>query len=787
MFLASAQVLCRNCLYRRFPVTAITTTARKARFSVLDLTFSRATIRTTTTNTRQSRPILSTNSSSTFRIPNLHHRRTLIIQSGTTTQRTSSEPVQELRLKLYKRTTPSSNGKKHSQRVRNTIARRMKRRRIVELYDMIRNNPLLLEQLTSDDVRAMLSILMPRPDEEDTTLAFSVMDDLYTRRADLFSHREYDSLISLYVDNGQLEKAEALVQQWMNEDHLVSENVMAILVAGLARDGRMTHAESWLKEMQVRGFTTTNRLVVRAMIEGWIKLDDWTKAEQVSMQYWNLDLVAGLDFCGKQCVNEWRLAEATRFLGYKLQHGMGGELLASRIVTKCLYTFRMKVATRLLVETCKYHDWDAARVVTEKMLHFYIQRKDHGNAMRLWELTHDLPGVMSAEQHAQLMSAFAASSYHEHLMKVYRHVAPRYPGVLSVDVYNSCLKTLVETKAYDYALEVFSDMKSHIPTDAMTRNTFYAMYSLCAQTGRVKLFRELLLMAGEIDMELDYKTMNAVMACYLVADDVGSAMQVFETITSTHGPDCIDYNLLMRATAINEGESVDLSKLLKVLQYMNKLNIEPDRTTFRTLLTIYRGGDIERQLFDQLLQDQYATRKDEIFLNNMALTRLIESKGPAKAAAVLLQNDRRHLFPSVPEDTPIHTNGLTYKLIMDALLKSPRGAHIANRIYLDIKSRGWLPYRSVYEALIMCWARKGRLQRARRIMQDMEEDLHIKPGVKVYTMLIDGLLANNHTHHIQDLLSEMQQQGVHVDDTLLARLEKHGLDSNMIEQCNKVS
>lgn len=206
MFLASAQVLCRNCLYRRFPVTAITTTARKARFSVLDLTLSRATIRTTTTNTRQSRPILSTNSSSTFRIPNLHHRRTLIIQSGTTTQHTSSEPVQELRLKLYKRTTPPSNGKKHSQRVRNTIARRMKRRRIVELYDMIRNNPLLLEQLTSDDVRAMLSILMPRPDEEDTTLAFSVMDDLYTRRADLFSHREYDSLISLYVDNGQLEK-----------------------------------------------------------------------------------------------------------------------------------------------------------------------------------------------------------------------------------------------------------------------------------------------------------------------------------------------------------------------------------------------------------------------------------------------------------------------------------------------------------------------------------------------------------------------------------------------------
>ncbi|CDH50422.1 predicted protein [Lichtheimia corymbifera JMRC:FSU:9682] len=802
MFLASAQVLCRNCLYRRFPVSAITTTARKARFSVVDLTLSRATIRTTTTTTtttRPSRPSLSSNN--TFRIPNLYHRRTLIIQSGTAQQQqqhtSSTEPVQQLRLKLYKRTSspPSSSSStsnpkkrgKQQQRVRNTIARRIKRRRIVELYQVIREDPLLLEQLSSDDVRAMLSILIPHPDDEDTTLAFQVMDDLVARRADLFSHKEFEPLIRLYVDNGQVDKAETMVQQWMDDGHVPSEDAMATLVAGLARDGRMTHAEGWLKEMQVRGYTTTNALVGRAMIEGWIKLDDWIKADETSQRFWDMDVIAALDYCGKQCVDEWRLAEATRFLRYKLQNGIEGTSLASRIITKCLYTFRMKTAADLLLDTCKYNDLDAARVVTKKLLDYYIQRKDMKHAMWVWETTRDLPAVVSEEQHAKLMSAFAASNYHEHLMKLYRHVAPRYPGVLSVDVYNSCLRSFINAKAFDYALEVFSDMKSHIPTDAMTRNTFYAMYSLCAQTGRVKMFRELLVMAGEIDMELDYKTMNAVMACYLVADDVGSAMQVFETITSTHGPDCVDYNLLMRATAINEGESVDLSKLLKVLQYMNKLNIEPDRTTFRTLLTIYRGADIEKQLFDQLLQDQYATREDEIFLNNMALTRIVENQGPAKAAKILMKNDRRHLFPSVPEDTPIHANGLTYKLIMDALVKSPRGAHIANRIYLDIKSRGWLPYRPVYEALIICWARKGRLQRARRIMQDMEQDLHIKPDVKIYTMLVDGLLAHNHTHHIQDLLSEMQQQGLQLDDTLLARLKKHGLDNNIIEQYNKVS
>ncbi|KAI7883684.1 hypothetical protein K492DRAFT_235210 [Lichtheimia hyalospora FSU 10163] len=781
--------LCCACL------TAIATTARKARFSVVDLTPSRATIRTTTTTTRQSRPIIS--SSNTLRIPNLYHRRTLIIQSGTAPQHqhTSSEPVQQLRLKLYKRSSnePAS-GKKHKkqhgkqqQRVRNTISRRVKRRRIVELYEVIRDEPALLEQLTTDDVRAMISILTPRPDEEDTTLAYQVMDDLVIRRGDLISPNEFKFLIMLYVDNGKVEKAESMVQQWMDQGHVLSEDAMAALVAGLARDGKMTHAEGWLKEMQVRGYTTTNPLIERAMIEGWIKLNDWDKAEEASKRYWDLDLDAALDLCGKQCVHQWHLAEATRFLGYKLQCGMSSTSLASKIITKCLYTFRIKAAKKLLFDTCKYGDLDAAHVVTTKLLQFYIQRRDLRHAVWLWEKTRDLSGVISEQQQVELLSALAGSNYHEHLMKLYRHVASQYPGILSVDEYNSCLRSFVDTKAFDYALEVFSDMKSHIPTDYMTRKTFYAMYSLCAQTGRVTMFRELLSMAGEIDMELDYKTMNAVMACYLVADDVGSAMEVFETITSTHGPDCVDYNLLMRATAINEGESVDLSKLLKVLQYMNKLNIEPDRTTFRTLLTIYRGGDIEHQLFSQLLQDQHATRKDEIFLNNMAFTRIIERNGPVRAAKLLLGNERRNLFPSISKNTPIYTNGMTYKLIMDALLQSPQGVHIAHRIYRDMKSRGWLPYRSIYESMVLCWARKGRLQRARRIMQDMEQDLHIKPDIKIYTMLVDGLLAHNYNHLVQDLLSEVQQQGLQLDDTLLARLKKHGLDSNIIEQSNKVS
>ncbi|KAI9318543.1 hypothetical protein BX666DRAFT_1929090 [Dichotomocladium elegans] len=782
-FLASAQVLCRSCLSRQFPSAAL----RKKHIPGV------APPSAIPGRHYHHRPI----SAYTFSAP---HRRTLFLSSTATIETGLPEPVRTFRKQLYQ-SLPEPLPKKKTQpldrRVQVTIARRMKRNRVIELYYDLKKDPQLLKYLTTQDLRAMAALLMPPSgvlshssgpalanmvsDTQSQGIkinAYSIISDLIQKRPDLVNEEDISWLVPMFINYGDLDSAAKILREHIDSGHRASEATFTALVAGFARGGQIESATTWLQEMARDGYTETNSTIVCALVDGSMKSGNVDQAEKIARECWNESLSNVLARYGHEAVENGQLHDARRFYQYRAQLGLNSMPLLSHISNKGLHMLRIAPIRRLLYDTIQLEDWEGCGLVTRKLLHFYLQRGNLVSATKLWKATRSYPNVFGKSQYTNLVESLAKAGYHEPLMQLYRDLKAQYPDALTVPLYNECLRSFVRAKAYKYVLLVFSDMKAHIPASDMTKETFYAMYALCARTGRMGLFQELLEMARQAAMEMDFKTMSSLMACYLTADDVPSAIKVFEQIATTHGPDAVDYNLLIRATAQSEGGEVDFSKILKILQHMNKMGIEPTQSTYRTLLSIYSQGDVEDWLVSRLLTYPKATRADEIFLNNIALTRQIERNGPLEATRVFLQNDRRLLFNQKVEEGPIRANGMTYKLLMDALSESPRNIHVADKLYRDMKSKGWAPYLEVYENLILGWSRKGRIQRARRILQDMERDLRIKADVRLFTMIADGLLLKNKRAQAREVISEMESAGVRADDRLLQHIEQFNTSSN---------
>ncbi|KAI8141748.1 hypothetical protein BJV82DRAFT_617371 [Fennellomyces sp. T-0311] len=708
------------------------------------------------------------------------------------------ESIQKLRTQLYDPPFPSRNQLKRQLRlgrmqgrVHNVIVRRIQRIQVMQIYREIRRDANLLEALTHEDIESMLrlfSAYYPRGSDQTTKMAAEILHDLSVQRPALFTEKDAEMMVCFYATYGETTQAEKAMQGLIYGKHVPSEKAYDALIHSLAAKGDMEGVGAWVSNMQANGLAPTST-TVRSMVDGWLGLGDENKAIQLLREYGaNIDklgrkleqgesdrvvLDTALSVFGDEAINEWLLYDAMRFYRYRQERKMDTRGLVRHLVDTALYTLQPAVAHDMLAQVTQSNDPKAKGLIANKLLNYYLARGNSSHAFDLWK---QMPGVFGPNKYISLYDALARTNRQEQLMRLYRAMRKRYPQHISIELYNTGLRSFVRNKSYDYALGLYQDMiADKIPPGDMTKDMFYSLYSLCAQTGRTDLFREVLEVGAQAGMDMDYKTMSSLMACYTESGDIKAAKQVFEAIAESHGPDVVDFNLLIRATA-KEEDSVDFSKILKILQHMSKVQVEPDASTYRTLLDIYRDGEVEQQLFERLLSDPGALKLDRVFLNNIALTREVERYGPHVAATKFMKDDRSALFPGT-ERVPIQANNMTYKILMDALVDRPKLMHVCDRLYQTMRKKGWLPYRPVYEHMILGWARKGRIQRARRLMQEMEEDLCIKSDIRIYTMLVDGLLLRNKLDLAVQVVEEIQSLGLQADDVLLDRIERFELDS----------
>ena len=827
-FLASAQTLCRNCLSRRL---AITTT----RHIVIPVRTIRTmstnnNINHSTSNTINRRPLISREQQN--QIQTTVDESTSSSSSSSSSSSTSCSdvdvpgPIQQLRTHLYDSPFTSHihhNEMKHKLnrnsrlqgRINNTIIRRIRRIHVMRLYREIRQDSYLLAALTPQDIEAMIHLFsspssttsssisggpfFPRNVDNDgfrqlNKIAAEILYDLSIHHPTLFNRRHAEMLVCLYASYGETAQAEKTMQGLIyninNGEAVPSVEAYDALVYSLALKGDMEGVTAWLKNMEKNGLAPTSR-TIRSIVDGWLRLDDQAKAVEAlkthgvkvfdsirhAIEQGQEDLKIlgiGLNQLGHEAIDDWLLGDARRFYHYCQERGIESQSLVRHFVDKSLYTFQPTHIYDLLGDTKAYEDKKGTYFVGRKLLKYYMARGNLTYAFRLWS---SLSGTeVAPDLCIDLFMALTQANRHEHLMRLYRFMKKRYPTHISIDLYNAGLRTFVRTRSYANALTLYNDMIkiNKIPPENMPRDMFDSLYGLCARTGDTKLFRDVLERAAEAGMEMDNKALSSLMACYIQADDLGAAKQVFEAIAESHGPDVVDFNLLIRATAkeAQNQDTIDFSKILKILQHMSKVQVEPNASTYRTLLDIYREGQIEHQLFERLLIDPAARKFDQVFLNNIALTREVERQGPQVAVSKFMRNDRSILFPGTSRGVPIHADSMTYKILLDALTEQPKYMSLANKLYQSMRAKGWLPYRELYEQMILGWARKGRIQRARQIIQDMKEDLDIKPTVRIYTMLIDGLLVQNKLDGAIQVIEEMKSLGLDADQVLLKRIER---------------
>ncbi|KAI9300507.1 hypothetical protein BJ944DRAFT_291645 [Cunninghamella echinulata] len=440
------------------------------------------------------------------------------------------------------------------------------------------------------------------------------------------------------------------------------------------------------------------------------------------------------------------------------------------------------------------------------------------------------------QQTKVLLIKSSKAKYQMDMYKLYQYMMKTSPLSLDLKLYTRIIQTFIRTKHYQYAQQIVHDAlrQSHIyqsTTSTLHTNRFFnIIYSLCSQTGDLELFQKVVSIQRAVGLnDLHHHSLTSLMSTYMKANQIPSAKAVFEHLNQStfnaqndqqqsvqpsqqhqqqnssfeenrnkSGVDVVDYNLLLLATTLEEkGNEPIASNVLDILRQMSDRGISPNKTTLRTLLTIYKedGGPMEMELFHQLLNDAKATREDHIWLNNMKLTKLIHPKSSSNnnhnekeknvllATQLFLSNQRENLFPTILSSSsqPILANSMTYKILLDQLTKYPRHAHLAHTVYQQMRSKGWRPSTATYEQLMIMWIQKGRYQKMKTIMKDYCHDMGLQhPPTKMYTMVLDHLMnikkkKKDNGKSIQYWMGMVKENNIHIDPLLEKRLKEYGL------------
>ncbi|EPB88978.1 hypothetical protein HMPREF1544_04239 [Mucor circinelloides 1006PhL] len=308
----------------------------------------------------------------------------------------------------------------------------------------------------------------------------------------------------------------------------------------------------------------------------------------------------------------------------------------------------------------------------------------------------------------------------------------------------------------------------------LAKSAVRALFSLSAQTGQVELFERAFQLNKKFDLSLTHVGLSSLVACYLMKGDVQSAKSTFKIVAShTSGPDVVDFNLLMRATVMEEDKASAYDKILDILTHMKLVNVTPDLSTMRTMLNSYDSTSTMRNsLYNKLLNSPSASRADQVFLNNIAITNLLAKKDIEFMVGLLFRDNRGELFPG-QDNKPIEVNGLTFKILMDAATFDVKNSSIAEKLFKSMRSRGMKPEKETYEKLISILARKGRLQKARRYITKMEQETGCKADVETYTKLVDGLLRIGKPHLAKEIImQDMPLNDIPLNNSILRKLRR---------------
>lgn len=681
----------------------------------------------------------------------------------------------------------------YSARVKKTITRRQGRQRLLNMYQLMKKqNPLFISQLSQQELELFISKFMTNPDDPSSNgpcmEAFEILQDLKSANYFDFKREEYELMIYLATELKLTKKAMDLLTEASTKFTVNSTCYEAVIGLLSTQKKQAKKMDYWLNQFQSLGLEPT-KIMVRSIVLSRVGSNQLEEAALFLRHHHPTndlsDLVVkyadsrelldhALNIFAMDCLNDWRLNEMRLIYTRKRNVGLSTCLIVKHLVNKCLFTGQLHTAEKLLSDTISMQDISNAKLVSKKLIHWYLLQKNIKQAINIWEEMEKNQYMMDQDVMEELLIQSAKLKYHVDVMKLYKRYNDLYPRNPQVSVYVlRCLSRSKEFKnaslVQDHVEHMLQDMKPNLARIAVT-----TLFSLSAQTGDIDLFERVFGKSEKLNLSLTHKGLTSLISCYLTRGDVQSAKLAFQKVAlHTNGPDVVDFNLLMR-TVVMEDEGVDHDKIFDILKHMEVVNVIPDETTMRTMSGFYKSeSEMQNSLYQKLLNNPSSiSRFNQVYLNNIAMASLLTRMDIAQVVGILMRNNRGEIFKS-QQNQPIHVNGATYKMLLDAANKENRYSSISEKLLKDMDARGIKPTRDVYECLIRNVAHKGKIAKARRYIEKMENDTGEKANVKTYTKLVDGLLYLNKPHLAKLIITQdMVQNNIPYDDIVYERLKK---------------
>jgi hypothetical protein len=710
--------------------------------------------------------------------------------------------IESFRSELYHPSTSADLDPSYSSLVRKTIMRRESRKRLIKLYKNLKQRPQLSAQLTQQDVDHFLgrfTSILP----DDATVkgplltAFEILDDW--KKGNVFQHllfrqKDLETMISLACELNLTDRAHGLLKEAaIRKRQDVSNESFEAVMGALSKQKQQQRLDFWLQHL-----TQANKTLTRSMVRSIVlchvatnQLD--TAAHFLKRNHPGQDLAQlvtqhvmddrelldqALNVFAMDCMEKLRLNDMRWIYLRKRYFGMSTAAIIRNVVSKSLHTGHAQTAERMLSDTIYMQDTAGAQLCAKRLIQWYLSKKDIKHGIRIWDQMDERNLELPVDVVQSLIIQAAKLKYHVDVLRLYKRSKELYPikgRGLNPESQVHVLRCMVRSKQFKEAFQVLPDVEALVPNmrPNLARTAVRAMFSLCAQTGKVDLFERVFDMSERLNLSVTHEGLTSLIACYLERGDVQSAKSAFQTVAShTDGPDVVDFNLLMRTVVMEDDNKVNYDKIFDILRHMKLVNVTPDETTMRTMLGFYESGsDMQSNLFEKLLRHPSASRSDQVFLNNIAISNLLRDTNVECAAGALIRNDRGVLFPD-QKGEPIQCDGLTFKILLDAATSDTRHANVAEKLYKDMRARGMKPNKDVYENLIFCLTKKGKIAKARRYISIMEQETGIKPDVKTYTKLVDGLIRLDKPHLAKEIIFEdMASNGITLDSVIISRLK----------------
>ncbi|KAI8388850.1 uncharacterized protein BYT42DRAFT_561474 [Radiomyces spectabilis] len=771
-FFASAQILCRSCLSRRIE------SSRNMRF------YSKRDVTRLSQHAAYSRYLskwshllvlaFSSSSGSLSRSPLsvAPHRRLLMrSQYACFSTRGDLLPppfnqeaadaellVTKLRDLLYQsknECTPRQKPKGRSRHVRLWKHRRKQSEMLMDIYKRLRLTP-AVNELTSQDFDTLIEILHPlhREPLEDLNVenAIIVLEDLknLTSENAKFSIKDAETLTALYRQSKKGRDLDQLSEQMNQLDEPISQTMYDNMIALLAEEKRMDLAEKWVQRMKDEKAWPPSEVVVGALVDGWLRLGEQEKAVQLVKTHADVlksyatklhatiahkrddreILESALNVFAFQCIHDSRWNDARKFYHRKRELDLSHftksvDPIIRLLADKSVFSQQFSFTHDVLKDTASCKDIDSYKYASRRLIRWFLVAKRPHHAVKIIDFATANGIALAPEEYRDVISGASKRKLFIDVVRVYHRMKSVHPSALTQKTYGDVLRCLLYSKQLETAKTIFDHLVEALRgSTPPRRDILNALYAVCAQTGNLDFFGKLIQMSENVQVPLSHKALTSLMSTYVAAGDVRAAKATFQSIvTKTAGPDTVDFNLLVRTVAMEHGPT-DLVKIMEILKHMRLVNVPPDQTTLRTITDIYKDADpfVEKELLHKLVNHPDSKFYDEAWINNIAFTRLVEQNQPTTAAKILLRNDRGALFPYAKGQT-IKFDYMTYKVLLDGLLKKPEHLELADRLFNHMRTRCIKPNQEIYTLIALGWAKKGDIQRAKKILQLLNRDL----------------------------------------------------------------